>query len=397
MSLPLTRSRQRGSAGQFAGKILIIASWSILVLLAGALSLEGLLKLRWEWRQHNQQSTTSEYSKLYRAYYPFTVQHINPFYLFFFPFDVGKRLSINNTVCSIDKDGFRGADFKKAKGRKLAFLLGGSAAFGHFSSSDNTTITGYLNEIQNRYYFVNAGVPSWNSFQELTRLSQQILDFSPALVVVYDGLNDAALMVDYWTKGLDYPAGTPESFDALAALVEDIRSKRRKINKPLYERFFPRVGRVIQKHILKNQPIDDSVYLRSGQGPPDSVMFEAADRYLANLSHMEVLAKTNGARFVSIFQPIGRLHGSAPEDMKANPKTAAYRVFRDRVFSQANTLHEYFDYSTLFDHYPHETVWRMQPGHEDVDDKVIFVDAGHLYDRGNRFVAETMVMDLALQ
>ena len=236
----MTSAEQRGGAGQFAGKVLIIASWSILVLLAGALSLEGLLKLRWEWRQHKQQKAPSEYTRLFNAYYPFTVQHINPFYLFYFPFDAKSRSSLNNNVCSIDKDGFRGADFTKAKGRKLAFLLGGSAAFGHFSSSDNTTITGYLNDIQNRYYFVNAGVPSWNSFQELTRLSQQILGFSPALVVAYDGLNDAALMVDYWTKCLDYPAGTPESFDALAALVEDIRGKKlSKVSKPFYERFFP--------------------------------------------------------------------------------------------------------------------------------------------------------------
>lgn len=155
------------------------------------------------------------------------------------------------------------------------------------------------------------------------------------------------------------------------------------------------MSRVIQKHILKKQPIkDDSVYPRSGQGPPDSVLFEAADRYLTNLYQMQTLAEANGARFVSIFQPIGRLHGSAAEEMKTDPKTAAYRVFRDRFISQANILHERFDYSTLFDHYPLETVWRKQPGHEDVDDKVIFVDGGHLYDPGNRYVAEMMVKDL---
>lgn len=277
-------------------------------------------------------------------------------------------------------------------------MLGGSAAFGHFSSSDNTTITGYLNAIQNRYYFVNAGVPSWNSFQELARLSQQILDFSPALVVAYDGLNDAALAADYWIKGLDYPAGTPESFDALTELVSDIRGKRTKKRRtPFYERFFPRLSRAIERRThwiwLKNENLEKP---RSEQTPPDSVMCEAAARYLENLSHMQVLTESSGARFVAIFQPIGNLHISAPGYKKTDPGTPAYRVFRDHVFSHTKTLREHFDYSVLFNGYPQEPVWRKQPGHTDLDEEVIFVDGAHLYDRGNRFVAEMMVRDLGL-
>jgi len=395
----MLRSKQQDNAGQFTGRVFIITLWILLALLVGTLLLEGCLQIRREWKRHYRPKVISEYSKLCRAYYPFTIQHINPFYLFFFPFEAGDRSSINNHICSIDKHGFRGADFLKAEGRELAFLLGGSAAFGHFSSGDNTTITGYLNTIQERYYFVNAGVPSWNSFQELTRLSQQILDFSPALVVAYDGLNDSALATHFWTRGLDYPAGTPESFDELAALVGDIRGERliKRTRKPVYERFFPLLSKAIKRRIIRKPPVRiEPRYPRSGQVPPDSVMFDAADRYLANLSRMNALTTSGGARFVAIFQPNGGLHKSAPEYMKEAPRIVADKKFRDYIFPRT-TLPEHFDYSTLFDLYPHETVWRQQPGHEDIDDEVIFVDGAHLYDRGNRFVAEMMVKDLKLQ
>ena len=70
---------------------------------------------------------------------------------------------------------------------------------------------------------MNAAVPSWNSLQEFYRLACQILDYEPDLVITYDGSNDATLAYHYWQEGLDYPAGTPDSFDQLHALVDDIR------------------------------------------------------------------------------------------------------------------------------------------------------------------------------
>jgi lysophospholipase L1-like esterase len=376
--------------GRRFGQALISALWAATVLLIAAMLLEGFLKLRWDHRSNRAAvDSTPVYTRVAKAYEPFAVQHINPFYLFFFPFDADRRRAINNATCSVDADGFRGDGPGSANGRRLAFVLGGSAAFGHYSTSDATTIPGCLNRLQSEFLFVNAGVPSWNSCQELGRLANQILDYSPDLVVVYDGGNDAAIAYDYWRMGLDYPAGTPESFDKLYALVGDIRGDRLNLpRKPLRERFFPRLTRSIRFHVFHERP--DRAFKpasRAAAGLPDSVIQAAAQRYVTNLKLMQAITQASGGRFIAIFQPIGNLHDSAPKHRQSNPATPFFGKFRGRVFSTPTTLGEHLDYSTLFNSLGGGVVWLGQAGHPDLDDDVIFIDGFHLSDRGNQLVA----------
>ena len=383
--------RPDSSLSRRLGQALVILLWGVAILLIGATLLEGFLKLRWDRQSHHKVSSDKTvYSRIARAYWPFAVQHINPFYLFYFPFDSARREAMNNSTCSIDSDGFRGAGPGEAGGRKLAFLLGGSAAFGHFSTSNSTTITGFLNQMQNEFLFVNAGVPSWNSYQELCRLANQILDFSPNLVVVYDGGNDAGLAFDYWRRGLGYPVGTPESFDELYALVGDIRGDLLyRPRDPLYERFFPRLTASIRFHLLGGRTKPRSPPLMEAKSvPPDSLTEASVERYVKNLTHMQSMTEATGARFIAIFQSLGDLHSSAPAKRQSAPYTQYERSFRDKAFSMPSALEEHLDFSTVFEEYQGATPWRGEPGHPDLDDQVIFVDGLHLSDRGNRFVAE---------
>jgi lysophospholipase L1-like esterase len=380
--------------GRRLGRILIAAVWAATLLLAGALMLEGYLKLKSDRRRsHQAVAPTPVYTRLFDAYKPFAVQHINPFYLFFFPFDTGRRLAMNNDVCSVDADGFRGDGPSRANGRKLAFVLGGSAAFGHFSTSDTTTIPGQLNRLQDEYLFVNAGVPSWNSYQELGRLANQILDHSPDLVIVYDGGNDAALAYDYWQMGLDYPAGTPESFEKLYALVGDIRGARPRLpRKPLYERFFPRLTTSVRFRVFGERPSPTpKLASRATVTPPSNVIQASARRYLANLRHMQAMTQASGGRFIAVLQPFGNLHDSAPQHRKSHPITPFLRGFRDQVFSTPTGLREHLDFSTLLNSLGVRAVWRGRPDHPDLDDDVIFIDGLHLSDRGNQYVAARIV------
>ncbi len=176
---------------------------------------------------------TTELGRLRRAYRPFTIQHLHPHYLFFYPLAPADRLALANPVCSLDADGFREPGPAAAAGRKLAVLIGGSAAFGHYATSNDTTIASYLNRLQREYFFVTAGVPSWNSTQELMRMAMQIAPMKPALVIAYDGVNDAALM----GLGVDgssqkYPMGTPESFDLLEDRLDEARRPWKRITFP---------------------------------------------------------------------------------------------------------------------------------------------------------------------
>lgn len=384
------------SIARSMARVLVGLAWTVLIVVATSAALEGYLAFKWGYlkprrraflKQHAV-STQPKFKRIEKAYYPFAVQHINPYYLFFFPFDQAERASINNDVCSIGPEGFRGPGPEAAGDRKLAFVLGGSTVFGHYASSDSTTIPGYLNSLQSEYFFVNAGVPSWNSLQELYRLAFQVLDYHPDLVIAYDGGNDIALTCMYWKKGLNYPAGTPESFDKLYALVGDIRGHRKSESvRPLFGRLFPRLSKAVGAR-LRHQP--ETRQKTSLAGLPDALIRATTDRYLSNLEHMQAMTQASGARFISVFHPIGRLHANVPANLRSDPAAPAKytRMFRDQVFSTPTTLVEHLDYSTFFEKLGGTLPWLDQPGYPDLSPDVVFIDGFHLNDIGNRMVAE---------
>lgn len=109
-------------------------------------------------RQHETSDASPVYFRLWKAYRPFAIQHPHPFY-FFFPLDSRERVVIGNEICSLDEYVFCRPGPDVAADRKLGFLLGASAAFGAYASSNAATISAYLNPMQNEFRFVNAGVP----------------------------------------------------------------------------------------------------------------------------------------------------------------------------------------------------------------------------------------------
>jgi len=394
---------RKGLKGRALAKFVVGVIWVILAFFVTAAALEGLLAFKWDVVKARQQAFLKQkanaaqpvFSRISKAYHPFAVQHINPYYLFFFPFDKEQRTSINNSVCSIGPKGFRGPSPEEVGDRKLAFIVGGSAVFGHYASSDSTTITGYLNMLQSEYLFVNAGVPSWNSLQELYRLAFQILDYHPDLVIAYDGGNDIALTCMYWEDGLDYPAGTPESFDKLHALVEDIRDKEN--HRAWYSVLFPRLSSSVRGHysiwLSKKNPRK----AENGEQIPDEIIKDSSTRFLSNLKHMQAMTNATGGRFIAVFQPIGQLHENAPADRKANPIAPYMGLFRDEAFLSPNLLKEHLDYSTIFEDYDGTLPWLDEPEYPDLADNPIFVDGFHLWDRGNRMVAERLLAYLNSQ
>ena len=103
----------------------------------------------------------------------------------------------NNSV-TINSLGFRGDDFpaEKSDSSYRIFMLGGSTMFGHGATSDKTTIPGYLQEFfQNDYEeynieVINSGIQGADSFDELNIIKTRLLDYSPDMMVIYDGWND---------------------------------------------------------------------------------------------------------------------------------------------------------------------------------------------------------------
>ena len=97
----------------------------------------------------------------------------------------------------INEHGFRGPEITKEKPANTfrIFLVGGSTVFGS-GNDDITQIFSVLQEKFDEKYFVfdieviNAGLGAAWSKQEALMVKNKLLDFSPDLIVVYDGVSD---------------------------------------------------------------------------------------------------------------------------------------------------------------------------------------------------------------
>ena len=111
---------------------------------------------------------------------------------------------------NINSHGFRGAEFSQIKSDDTyrIFIVGGSTAFGTGSTSDSTTIPGFLqdkfdtNPLPKKIEVINAGISGLFSGTEVGLIKQQILDFEPDMLVIYDGWNDVGKKYENYYDGI---------------------------------------------------------------------------------------------------------------------------------------------------------------------------------------------------
>jgi lysophospholipase L1-like esterase len=112
---------------------------------------------------------------------------------------------------NINSHGFRGSDFSSVKPENMyrIFIIGGSTVFGTGSTSDNTTIPGFLQEkfdkeeLPKDIEVINTGISGLFSGTEVGLIKQQIIHFDPDLLVVYDGWNDIAKKYENYNDGVN--------------------------------------------------------------------------------------------------------------------------------------------------------------------------------------------------
>ena len=99
---------------------------------------------------------------------------------------------------TINSLGFRGDEFFNIKPSDTyrIFTIGGSTMFGAGATSDETTISSYMQNILNEKNFgfdvevINAGIQGADSNTELSLIEQKLVRLSPDLLIIYDGWND---------------------------------------------------------------------------------------------------------------------------------------------------------------------------------------------------------------
>ena len=135
-----------------------------------------------------------------------------------------------NESISINSLGFRGDEFSAKKSDTVyrIFMLGGSTMFGHGATSNETTIPGYIQEFfqnsdqANKIEIINSGIQGADSFTELKLIETKLLDFSPDMMIIYDGWNDLRAnhtpkaVNENWKKICEF--GRANDFDVIIAL-----------------------------------------------------------------------------------------------------------------------------------------------------------------------------------
>ncbi|MBT4325435.1 MAG: hypothetical protein HOD60_00795, partial [Candidatus Nitrosopelagicus sp.] len=119
----------------------------------------------------------------------------------------------NFETISINSYGFRGSEItlEKPQNTFRIFTVGGSTMMGSGSTSDVTTIPGFLQHSFDEVIFnpniqvINAGISGAWSNTETNLIKNKLLKFKPDLIIVYDGWNDATIgsenpdiMMDSW-------------------------------------------------------------------------------------------------------------------------------------------------------------------------------------------------------
>ena len=111
--------------------------------------------------------------------------------LYLFPNQHSETVNVNSF-------GFRGDEISKEKEDDVfrIFVVGGSTAFGLYTTSDYSTIPGYLQvlfdetEKTTKVEVINAGIPSAFSYTEIKYIKEKLVDFEPDMFIIYDGYND---------------------------------------------------------------------------------------------------------------------------------------------------------------------------------------------------------------
>ena len=98
---------------------------------------------------------------------------------------------------NINSDGFRGPEIHHNGDEKYRiFVTGGSTAFGLGSTSDRTTIPGYLQNLFDIHHedlnveIINAGILGANGYREVLLIEEKLVEFNPHTIISYTGAND---------------------------------------------------------------------------------------------------------------------------------------------------------------------------------------------------------------
>ena len=222
---------------------------------------------------------------------------------------------------TINSKGFRGGEVLDVLNkRKRIIVVGGSAAFGSGVASDNETFEKMMEGLNPQYEVINAGVVGFLSGQELTYIVTELSDYHPHIIIAFDGWND---LHEQWYHTAWFPSNKEKDemgfnnnffyFQIEKKLIDNYKTQTSLFQS--FGRFFNtavdksillswlriKVARATQHFAPENKSRDKN---KAMEPSVSSAYFqEIVNTYTNNLKKMHDFCKSQGIRFVVVFQP----------------------------------------------------------------------------------------------
>ena len=265
---------------------------------------------------------------------------------------------------NINSDGFRGPEITKEKSENVyrIFVVGGSTTFGVGTTSDLTTIPGFLQKkfhdanLNFKVEVINAGIPKAYSFTEIHYIKNILLEYDPDLFIIYDGWNDINRPYDVFEDAVEYQSSE-------------------KILRMILKNDIYKTGKVILKNYFN---------LRANE----NIIFDSTDidkKVEAWHNNWSEICKTdngNGFDIIIALQPlVGTGNKVLTEEEQTHYKHADH----------FNTLQHYEKYALALNELNSECTQTVDMrGVFDNIEITMYFDAGHTGDEGNRIIAENL-------
>jgi len=265
---------------------------------------------------------------------------------------------------NINSMGFRGDEIEKNNNNKQyrIFFLGGSTAYGVYSTSDKTTISGYLQQkfTNSNVEIINAGVNGANSFDETYTIKQKLMNLSPNLFIVYDGWNDLSnpIRTEYPEKNFQ---------DDINLNILKIKKYYKTID------FLEFSNRVLTKQVYGDRG-------SPGESHSNTNIDEKIKLWKNRWSEVCSIANEQNIKTIIIIQP---LLGAGNKNLNE------WEKYMSQQYSHASVISNYENFkTTAFELEKQCSLVVDLTNVFDTKTELIYYDLGHMGDNGNKIVSE---------
>lgn len=336
-------------------------------------------------------------------YKEFNVKYLHPYLAWSTPWKSEDIAKINNEVVSLNEKGLRNNPFIDDK-KNNAVLLGGSTAFGYYSSSDKTTPAALLSK-NSSLNFYNLNGPSWNSHQELISLIKFKKDYDISLSLT--GVTDLSIFCQYTldTELEDNYIDAVENFILLNNVYNKIIDQVYNVQFDTLIKFFilkifPENIKLINyyknKQKKKNSKIvtNDNFFSKcfDEEGNVEKKLIDKlVNQFISNHELMKLISESRGASHFVILQPEYSLNINKKNSSIMKHQEYFYQKIKENKFCEKNC----YDLSKVFIENNIEASNFAFNTDGNYNDE-IFIDSSHLSDKGSEFLVNEILKKINL-